>query len=102
LPYSLIPCKPRTATRQLTRARRTAPRPTGAALLAGFLRRHPGTRPPRLTAIFMTNEAGSRPAGTCLALPKGTPCFTAPALGEIARQIADRATESARPGGGWC
>ncbi len=29
-------------------------------------------------------------AGTYLALPKGTPCVTAPALGEIARQISDR------------
>lgn len=29
-------------------------------------------------------------AGTYLALPKGTPCFTAPAIGEIARQISDR------------
>ena len=29
-------------------------------------------------------------AGTYLALPKGTPCFTAPALGEIARQISGR------------
>ena len=29
-------------------------------------------------------------AGTWLALPKGTPCFTAPAIGEIARQIAAR------------
>ncbi len=28
--------------------------------------------------------------GTYLALPKGTPCFTAPAIGEIARQISDR------------
>jgi hypothetical protein len=27
-------------------------------------------------------------AGTYLALPKGTPCFTAPAIGEIARQIS--------------
>jgi hypothetical protein len=27
-------------------------------------------------------------AGTYLALPKGTPCFTAPALGEIGRQIS--------------
>jgi hypothetical protein len=27
-------------------------------------------------------------AGTYLALPKGTPCFTAPALAEIARQIS--------------
>jgi hypothetical protein len=29
-------------------------------------------------------------AGTYLALPKGTPCFTAPAIGEIARQISGR------------
>jgi hypothetical protein len=29
-------------------------------------------------------------AGTYLALPKGTPCYTAPALGEIARQISGR------------
>jgi hypothetical protein len=28
--------------------------------------------------------------GTYLAVPAGTPCFTAPALGEIARQISDR------------
>ena len=27
-------------------------------------------------------------AGTYLALPKGTPCFTAPAIAEIARQIS--------------
>jgi hypothetical protein len=27
-------------------------------------------------------------AGTYLAVPAGTPCFTAPALGEIARQIS--------------
>jgi hypothetical protein len=26
--------------------------------------------------------------GTYLALPKGTPCFTAPALGDLARQIS--------------
>jgi hypothetical protein len=29
-------------------------------------------------------------AGTYLALPKGTPCYAAPALGEIARQISGR------------
>ena len=29
-------------------------------------------------------------AGTYLALPKGTPCFAAPAIGEIARQISGR------------
>jgi len=28
--------------------------------------------------------------GTYLAVPAGTPCFAAPALGEIARQISDR------------
>jgi hypothetical protein len=28
--------------------------------------------------------------GTYLALPKGTPCYTAPALGELARQISNR------------
>jgi hypothetical protein len=28
--------------------------------------------------------------GTYLALPKGTACFTAPAISEIARQISDR------------
>ena len=28
--------------------------------------------------------------GTYLALPKGTPCFAAPAIGEIARQISGR------------
>ena len=31
--------------------------------------------------------------GTYLAVPAGTPCFTAPALGEIARQIAARQTQ---------
>ena len=29
-------------------------------------------------------------AGTWLAVPAGTPCFTAPAIGEIARQISSR------------
>jgi hypothetical protein len=29
-------------------------------------------------------------AGTHLALPKGTPCYAAPALGELARQISTR------------
>ena len=29
-------------------------------------------------------------ADTWLALPKGTPCFTAPAISEIARQISSR------------
>jgi hypothetical protein len=29
-------------------------------------------------------------AGTYLAVPAGTPWFTAPAIGEIARQISDR------------
>ena len=29
-------------------------------------------------------------AGTYLAVPAGTPCFTAPAIGEIARQISSR------------
>jgi hypothetical protein len=29
-------------------------------------------------------------AGTYLAVPAGTPCFTAPAIGEIARQISQQ------------
>lgn len=29
-------------------------------------------------------------AGAYLAVPAGTPCFTAPAIGEIARQISGR------------
>jgi hypothetical protein len=36
-------------------------------------------------------------AGTYLALPKGTPCFTAPILGEIARQISSREHRVADP-----
>jgi len=28
--------------------------------------------------------------GSYVAVPKGTPCYTAPTLGEIARQISDR------------
>jgi hypothetical protein len=35
-------------------------------------------------------------AGTYLAVP-GTPCFTAPALGEIARQISDRDRQAPAP-----
>jgi hypothetical protein len=35
--------------------------------------------------------------GTYLALPKGTPCFTAPAIGEIARQISGREHHVADP-----
>jgi hypothetical protein len=36
-------------------------------------------------------------AGTYLALPKGTPCYTAPAIGEIARQISGREGHVADP-----
>jgi hypothetical protein len=36
-------------------------------------------------------------AGTYLALPKGTPCFTAPGIGEIARQISDRSPHPPEP-----
>ena len=44
-------------------------------------------------------------AGTWLAVPAGTPWFTAPAIGEIARQISDRdrpapALPDVRPGPG--
>ncbi len=36
-------------------------------------------------------------AGTYLALPKGTPCYTAPALGEIAPQISRREPRAPDP-----
>jgi hypothetical protein len=36
-------------------------------------------------------------AGTSVALPKGTPCFTAPAIGEIARQTSGRDHHVADP-----
>jgi hypothetical protein len=36
-------------------------------------------------------------AGTYLAVPAGTPCFTAPAIGEIARQISGREHHAADP-----
>jgi hypothetical protein len=35
--------------------------------------------------------------GTYLALPKGTPCFTAPALAEIARQISGHEHHAPEP-----
>ena len=35
--------------------------------------------------------------GTYLAIPAGTPCFTAPAIGEIARQISDRDCQAPAP-----
>ena len=36
-------------------------------------------------------------AGTYLAVPAGTPCFTAPAIGEIARQISNRDRQPSAP-----
>ena len=59
----------------------------------------PGQPPPAdLTArVFRALYSGydlHALAGTWLALPKGTPCFTAPAIGEIARQIAAREHQS--------
>jgi hypothetical protein len=35
--------------------------------------------------------------GTYLAVPAGTPCFAAPAIGEIARQISDRDHQAPAP-----
>ncbi len=35
--------------------------------------------------------------GTYLAVPAGTPCFTAPAIGEIARQISNRDRQPSAP-----
>ena len=54
----------------------------------------PGQPPPDLTArvfraLYPGYDLHAMP-GTWLALPAGTPCFTAPAISEIARQIAAR------------
>ncbi len=35
--------------------------------------------------------------GIHVAVPKGTPCFASPSLGEVARQISDHATREAGP-----
>jgi hypothetical protein len=55
----------------------------------------PASQPPPddLTArVFCALYAGfdlHHVGGTHLAVPKGVPCFAAPSLGEIARQISD-------------
>ena len=73
-------------------------------------RRHPsgpaasgGPDRPRLRALYPGYDLHAL-AGTWLALPAGTPWFTAPAIGEIARQIAAREHHppppASRPGPG--